>query len=155
MNPSGPVLRDIHLPPMPGWWPPAPGWWLLAAVVLILAAVLIFRLRKALRKRALLNAVQRELDAIEARAGQPQAAGEVSVLLRRMALRVSPAAAALQGEAWLAWLDVDGLEPDFSQGAGRCLLELPYQDRCAPEAVRTLLALSRQRLPHWLERTHV
>ncbi|RLB67278.1 MAG: DUF4381 domain-containing protein, partial [Deltaproteobacteria bacterium] len=30
------ALKDIHLPPAPGWWPPAPGWWFVTFVVLTL-----------------------------------------------------------------------------------------------------------------------
>ena len=49
--PSGPDLRDIHLPPAPSWWPPAPGWWLLAIVLLIAIAVGVWTLLRLWRER--------------------------------------------------------------------------------------------------------
>ena len=67
MNPAaGPELRDIHLPPPPGWWPPAPGWWLLAlvgVVVLVLAVRMLWRLERDRRWRARVRA---ELERIAA-----------------------------------------------------------------------------------------
>ena len=34
------ALRDIHLPPEPGFWPPAPGWWILALILVLVASAL-------------------------------------------------------------------------------------------------------------------
>ena len=48
---TGPVLRDIHLPPAPSWWPPAPGWWLLAALALLTIVVLAWQWRRQHRLR--------------------------------------------------------------------------------------------------------
>src|SRR6185312_9170830 len=50
---TGPVLRDIHLPPAPPWWPPAPGWWLLAALVLLgcIALAWLWRRQRRLQQR--------------------------------------------------------------------------------------------------------
>lgn len=108
MNAAGPVLRDIHLPPV-GWWPPAPGWWLLAALALVLLALGARQLRYAWRRRrwrAELRAELAALAAAHARDGDDGAlARGLSALLRRAALRREPAAAALHGAAWLDFLE--------------------------------------------------
>jgi hypothetical protein len=135
MNPGdGPQLRDIHLPPDPGWWPPAPGWWLLALLLLVLALFAFRRARRALRVRRWRRHVFGELDRlVAAHAAQPDPArfaGEVSRLLRRAALRLDPRAAALRGDAWLDFLD--GRLP-HAHGAGfrgelaSALADAPYR----------------------------
>lgn len=130
---QGLELRDIHLPPEPGFWPPAPGWWLLFGLLLALAFWLgrlgwsqYRRFRR--RQRILL-----ELDQLE-RAGLsgPALIAAVSALLKRVALSRYPRTevAALTGEAWLAFLDRTGGDGRFSGGAGRALAHGAY----APEA---------------------
>jgi hypothetical protein len=111
---TGPVLRDIHLPPDPSWWPPAPGWWLL--VGLLLAAVLLgawrWRRHRAIQRRhaAVLDKVDR-LVAQHRRDGDHAAlAGALHQLLRRVALRHDPLAGQQRGDQWrrtLARVPVD------------------------------------------------
>ena len=82
-------LRDLHLPPPPGFWPPAPGWWVLGALVLLLAAAgLWYGLR---RRRA--NAYRR---AALARAGELAKDPDLELsallqLVRQTALTACPA----------------------------------------------------------------
>lgn len=106
MNDSGPVLRDIHLPPA-GWWPLAPGWWLLALVVIVLAIGVAWWWRRHARQRPL-RSVLREIDAIEAahadHRDDTRAAEQASRLLRRMARRIDPAVASQTGAAWRAFV---------------------------------------------------
>jgi hypothetical protein len=103
---NGPVLRDIHLPPA-HWWPLAPGWWLLAALLLLAAVGFAWWLRRTTRSHPV-HAVLREIDALEAthaRDGNTaQLADEASRLMRRVALRVAPDAAAQTGAAWDAFV---------------------------------------------------
>ena len=130
MNPSsGPTLRDIHLPPSPGWWPPAPGWWLLLSICLLCAVVAFIKLRKMYRMRRVRRAILRELDrCIESARGDPVAlAAALSQFLRRMVLRETPAAAAYTGERWLAYLDQRARSDEFRRGIGRVLLDAPYR----------------------------
>jgi len=147
---QGPPLRDIHLPPEPGWWPPAPGWWVLAGLLLLVLAWLAALLRRTLRRRR----HARELAAL---AGQAAAqahgdasgaalAAELSQLLRRAARMVDPAAAALQGEAWLCWLDGDDPGTPFSRGPGRVLLDAPWRRELSRAAVEPLVPLVAARL---------
>ncbi len=142
---SGPVLRDIHLPPPPGWWPPAPGWWMLAGIAVILIAFALHRLRKRFLVRRHLRAVLRELDrCIDENRHDPAAlAAALSQFLRRLALGDESAAAAYAGERWLAWLDARAAQHEFSGGVGRVLIEAPF--RAQPEYdVAALIALVRR-----------
>lgn len=148
-------LRDIHLPAEPSWWPPAPGWWLLALLLMVALIWLLRRLlrrQRAQRRRAALMA---EFDAVLHSADPRARVAAVSQLLRRAARLRDPAAAALQGEAWLRFLDgpvaaradVDdpaGARP-FSVGVGRVLLDGPYRAHIDAEAVDALIVPARAR----------
>ncbi|HEV7490606.1 MAG TPA: DUF4381 domain-containing protein [Rhodanobacteraceae bacterium] len=162
--PSGPDLRDIHLPPVPSWWPPAPGWWLLAIVLLIAIAAGVWTLLRLWRERRWRARVVAELDRIAAlHAAQPNGvrlAADVSQLLRRAALLIEPGAAGLHGEEWLAFLDsrLDDAsestdsEARFRTSTGRSLIDAPYRradDTAQPPVDGTaLLGLARR----WLRR---
>lgn len=106
MNADGPVLRDIHLPSA-AWWPLAPGWWLLAVLVLLAVAAGVWFARRRMRRRPLAAAL-REIDRLAAAfAHDGDAAALVdgaSRLLRRVALRVAPDAAAQAGASWQAFV---------------------------------------------------
>ena len=154
-------LRDIHLPPDPSFWPPAPGWWLLAALLLGAGLLLARRLPRWRARRRLRRAIEAELDRIAAdRESDPATrAAALSGLLRRAARLIDPAAVALSGEDWLAFLDRQwpparrGVA-SFRQEPARLLLELPYRppgDRDARSAdLPALIALAREWLGHAL-----
>ncbi len=161
--PTGPDLRDIHLPPAPSWWPPAPGWWIVAIVLLVAIGFGVRTLLRIARERRWHRRVQGELDRIAAtHAAQPddvRLAADVSQLLRRASLLIEPEAAALHGEAWLEFLDrrFDSASKRtsarlrFQSDAGRALIDAPYRrsdDGHAPVDAPTLLALARD----WLKR---
>lgn len=105
---SGPVLRDIHLPPAPAWWPPAPGWWLLAVLVLGLLCVAVWqwrRWRRGVRERQRVLAEVVELRMRHHRDGDDTTlAAGLHQLLRRVARTHDPAAVRQQGDAWRATL---------------------------------------------------
>jgi len=147
---AGPSLRDIHLPAEPHWWPPAPGWWLLAAVLLVLLAVALrygLRARRRRRHARQLDAlVQAELARHDDHADGAALAAALSQLLRRAARASEPRAAALDGDAWLHWLDGNDPAQPFSHGPGRILAGAPYQRTLPRAAVDAALPLVRARL---------
>jgi hypothetical protein len=113
------VLKDIHLPPA-NWWPPAPGWWLLAVLLLLVVGALAWWLWRSVRGTTL-RAALREVDALQAahaRDGNAALLADgASQLMRRVALRVAPGAAAQTGAAWRAFVFAHA--PD--EGTGRAL----------------------------------
>jgi hypothetical protein len=125
---NGPQLRDIVLPPDPGFWPPAPGWWFVAVMVLGLAFWIgkaLLRIAQRLRRARQLAA---ELEAsLAAELSPAERLATLSALLRRWSKLQHPAMAALQGDAWLAALDQGMDDRPFSGGVGRLLLQGPYQ----------------------------
>jgi len=141
----GPELRDIHLPPAPGWWPPAPGWWLLALAAAALLAWLFFHLYKRARRRRYRREIMLELDrCVGAARGDPGAlATALSQFLRRLSRRAEPAASVLSGEPWLQHLDRCAASEEFSHGIGRVLIEAPYRPAAAYDAA-ALIALVRR-----------
>jgi hypothetical protein len=146
MNPLD-DLRDIHLPPPPPWWPPAPGWWLLAALLLVAVLVLAVNLRRrrrVARERARLRAAITQVRAGHGAA--PARLAAASELLRRACRVHAPHALALQGEAWLRFLDegIDGAP--FSTGPGRLLLDGPWRRDVDAAAVDAVLDLVEARL---------
>ena len=134
MNPNDQTilqLRDIHLPPPPGWWPPAPGWWIVSALLLILftwlSRVILHRYHQHRQCQRLLT----RLDTLLPPNGNltPQDLIGVSTLLRRLALMHYPRrrVAALTGEDWLRFLDETGATDQFTRGPGRILASDPYR----------------------------
>lgn len=148
-------LRDIHLPqPVSSWWPPAPGWWLLLALLVIVAGLvwLLLRWRKQRRWRV---AALAELASIEAfyksNNNRTQLLRELSALLRRVAVMRFPRTdcAALNGTAWLRFLDASAGCSGFLDGPGQLLASAPYQRPAADSADATaLLELCRS----WLKK---
>ncbi|MCC8538617.1 DUF4381 domain-containing protein [Xanthomonas axonopodis pv. poinsettiicola] len=144
MAPQSLPLRDVHLPPSPGWWPLAPGWWLVIAVVaLVLAGTWFWWWRRRRQQRRWVAAFDAELQ----RAATPaQRLATLSVLLRRAARTVDAQADRLQGEAWLQFLDGHKSKAKaFSQGPGRAVLDGGFQRTPAVADIDTVQALVRQR----------
>lgn len=158
MQPAGPELLDIHLPPAPSWWPPAPGWWLLALALLVLLIVAWLSGRRWYRRRAMRRAFEQELRTVELdHAGSDRAAARVaalSVLLRRIMAHHAPAAQRLRDEAWLRFLDGEDPRRPFSSGVGRLLLDAPYRPTLPEADAVALVALVRASLPRWTRPGH-
>ena len=151
MTANLPGLRDIHLPPSPGWWPPAPGWWVLAGLLLVATLWIARRLlRMRLRHRRIRDAL-RAYDAALANADAASTRiAAASECLRRAAKLHKPSAALLEGDAWLRFLDGDDPEKPFSHGDGRLLRDGGFR-RSVDEDIAPALALARARFVHLLE----
>jgi hypothetical protein len=130
MNPTLLDLKDIHEPEVIGWWPPAIGWWILAVAIPLLIIFLVWLYKRLTRKTALKTAYK-----ILAQIKQDvtrdnlQKLSELSVLVRRVAISVSPRAkaAGLTGRQWLAFLDSSVKGLPFSEGVGQLLADAPYR----------------------------
>ena len=135
------VLRDVHVPDAPSLWPPAPGWWLVAlAFALIVASLWWWQHRRRSR-------LQSWVKLFDQAAGSANAAARIaamSELLRRAARRVDANADHLEGEAWLAFLDGKKTH-DFTEGAGRLLLEGGYRREVPAAEFAAASALARAR----------
>jgi hypothetical protein len=144
------VLRDIHQPPAPSWWPPAPGWWLLAAVVLLALGAWAWR---AWRRRRRRRALERLFDAGIAAATTPAARiAAASTLLRRAACARDPAAGALQGDAWLAYLDAGAAAPLFAGDDGPLILDGGFRRDVEAARAEALVGSARRRFLEWMAR---
>ncbi|MDO9423670.1 MAG: DUF4381 domain-containing protein [Methylobacter sp.] len=130
MNPTLLDLKDIHEPEVIGWWPPAIGWWILAVLTLLLIIFFIWLYKRLTRKTALKTAgkilTQIKHDTTR---DNLQKLCAVSVLLRRVAISVSPRvkAAGLTGRQWLAFLDDSVKAAPFTEGIGQLLADAPYR----------------------------
>ncbi len=140
-------LRDIHLPPPPGYWPPAPGWWLLLALGLAIAALAWWHHRRGRGRRLHLRRVAaEELARLRAEHAAhrdgARLARDLSILMRRVALTLLPRteAAGLHGDAWLALLDRLAARPAFCSGPGRVLAVAPYRPAIEVDAEALLAA---------------
>jgi hypothetical protein len=138
-------LRDIHLPPEPGWWPPAPGWWILALLPLAAAAgIVLWRRRVRRLRRAAVTVARNELEMLRTGAGSRDAREvirDLSALMRRLAVSLYPRrdVASLTGAEWLHFLDGPLPERPFSTGPGRILVEAPYRPSVDPAVIAPLL----------------
>ena len=103
-------LKDIHLPPQPGWWPPALGWWLVA---ILLLTIIIFSLRKWRQRQTRLRPIKlalkelKTLDFTVTDANQRQLLlQQISALIRRFSLAFfqEKEIADLCGQPWLDFL---------------------------------------------------
>jgi len=124
-------LRDIKLPPEPGYWPLAPGWWVLMALVLIVLAIGLWLLWRQYRRYRQYQNVNNDLGRIHhnflQHQNQHRLAADVSNLLRRFVrYRMHHAAAsAMQGQDWLDFLNQSAIGVDFSDNA-QALVQGPY-----------------------------
>jgi uncharacterized protein DUF4381 len=145
MTPSGPQLREIHLPQV-SWWPPAIGWWLLAASILAVLIALAFAWLRGRNARALRRAAQRELDALAERHARDRddallAAG-LSRLLRRIALLLQPDVVADDDSGWRGFLS-DRAQTAFTGDQLDVLVEAPYRARASFDAPALVAATRR------------
>ncbi len=131
MNPALSELRDIHLPPAPGWWPPAPGWWLLGFLALAACVALGWALLRYWRGRRYRKLATRELEILRAECPLEALLPHINALLKRTALAAFPTAgvAPLAGEDWVRFLLEHAQMNPQQQEMLRTLVAAPYQAR--------------------------
>jgi hypothetical protein len=145
-------LRDIHLPPLPGFWPLAPGWWLLLALValLLLLSFWLWRRQRRLVPRKLALKSLEQLQGSEL--SQKQKLQELAILMRRACLTAYPriTVAGLTGVAWLDFMDQQYGRAQFNTPVGRLLVEAAYRPD-DPGELDAVFALCRV----WLQKMRV
>lgn len=122
-------LRDIHLPDPISAWPPAPGWWCLTILSLFALGITAYRLYWRHRNNRYRRLALQRLGEIDYRnKNQGEYLQAINHLLKQTVLAASHTkrAAGLTGSAWLEFLDRTGGTREFSQGAGKALLNGPY-----------------------------
>lgn len=103
-------IRDIHLPPIPGWWPVAPAWWLALFILLTIIFVGIWLFKKIKHKSTQQLAMKKFL-VIKSRYANDQnktvLLQQISVLLRRICMSYSSrqTIAGLIGKQWIAHIN--------------------------------------------------
>ncbi|MCB1583827.1 MAG: DUF4381 domain-containing protein [Xanthomonadales bacterium] len=113
-------LRDIKLPPEPGFWPLAPGWWILLALIAVLLLWLLFKWVAHLRKKRRWQAIEQQLSSIEFAYQQHQSKQqlltELSVFLRRFVkfYLQQDIAASYRNHHWIEHLNQLAGKPTFS-----------------------------------------
>ena len=148
-------LKDIHLPETPSAWPLAIGWWMLIALLILMLVGLCYFIRRHLRIRKQKKMLFTEFSMLEEKLQQSPTKtviSETNILLRRMALLFYPntKVASLTSSDWLEFLDKSGETQEFSQGAGRILIDAPYRSEDIEKEFKAdkLIAL----IHHWLSK---
>jgi hypothetical protein len=131
-----PQLQDIHLAANPSWWPLAIGWWLLISILIFLLAWLFLKLRQHAKLKKQRREILAKLNVLETNLNKStcnEVVGDINILLRQLAIHYYPRKkiASLTGYNWLQFLDQSGKTSGFSKGAGRILIEAPYQPETA------------------------
>ena len=131
-----PQLQDIHLPVSPSFWPLAIGWWFLLSVAIFLLAwffLTLYRKAKLKKRQKQMLAKFTQLEVKLKQQPSNAAIAEINTLLRQLAINTYPREkiASLTGGDWLHFLDQSGKTTNFSKGAGRILIEAPYQQETA------------------------
>ena len=113
-------MHDIVVSDPVSWWPLAPGWFVLLLALTLALAWAAAKTFRHWRKNAYRREALRSLELIEP--------PELPELVKRVCLSAWPReqVATLSGDEWLKFLDQSANTNDFSQGAGRLLLELSY-----------------------------
>jgi hypothetical protein len=125
-------LRDIHLPGSPDFWPLALGWWLFLSLFFFMLLWTIIKVRQRNRSKKKYQILLRRVTELENQLRKNpgnETLAEFNILLRQLAVAYYPRTeiASLTGGDWLNFLDQSGNTHEFSRGAGRILMDAPYQ----------------------------
>ena len=129
VDPLSLPLKDFHLPAGVDWWPLAVGWWLLIASMILIALGLYFWCRKTHLKKPVISLFKSIKEDWHKNKNTQQTVKDLSIFLRQCHLLYHPHQnmAGLTGKLWLKQLDQALKTDQFSQGAGKLLLDAPYQ----------------------------
>lgn len=125
-------LKDLQLPEAVSVFPLAPGWYgVIFIIILLMLALSYWQMHRLAHQRKVASIVEL-LTLIEQQnsSSSTQLLAEVAILLKRVAREKFPEQQPqnLFGEPWLQFLDSSGKTTQFTQGAGRVLLEV-YQNK--------------------------
>ncbi len=153
MNPTNQnslaALKDIHLPPDPGWWPPAPGWWFVTLLLLALISFSFYKWRqRQLRLRPIRLALS-ELARLDLKTEDPEqrrlVLQELSALIRRFCIVFFPQqpVAGLCGQKWLDFLKKEACDKNLGQSRQFSDQELRplFEDTYSPTSETDLVTL--------------
>ncbi len=145
------ALRDLHLPPVTGFWPPAIGWWLVAILLCALLGYLFYLWKKRSEARRPALAALQTLEQIStSNDSEIFKLQQLSVLLRRFALNCFERSqvAGLNGDSWLVFLDDHLPGSHFCNGGGRPLATAPYQEINSEFDIDSMIDLVKQWIVH-------
>ena len=121
-------LKDIHLPQAISWWPLAPFWYFILLLITLILSWVTWRYIKRKHQLKYIIQAQHKLNQINKGPHNAAAAGEITYLLKQICIIYFPReqTAALQGTAWLEFLDDCIGFKDFTTH-GSLLLTSAYQ----------------------------
>ena len=141
-------LRDIKLPPEPGFWPLAPGWWILAAVGLLLLIWIGIKAHQRQQRKKRWLAIEQQLSEQEfeyqTHQNKQLLLQQLSAFLRRFVRHHlnDEQALSIGGEDWISYLNHWLPGQPFSPFA-EALTTGIYQPACDYDEV-SLLTITRQ-----------
>lgn len=127
-------LRPLHLPEAISFWPPAPGWYGLFLLILLVSIIASYFIHPFWRHRKIksqaLKSWSRIAQEFKHHQNKQLLLRQLSVLLRRSMLARYPRAevAAVINDHWAKQLDHAANKSLFATGAGKVLLQGPYQN---------------------------
>ncbi len=145
-NTTSPALQlphDIQLPDPVSMWPLAYGWWLLLLCVVIVLLVIVVLWRRRRRQRDPLRNALTQLHALQQVDDDRAFLSACAHWIKHQAMHHygREQTAALQGQAWLQFLDQTGNTQGFTGGAGQQLIAL-YQPQIQIERPALMATLS-------------
>lgn len=120
-------LKNIHLPDPVSIFPLAIGWYILIILTLIIAGVYFWWKFKYIKRQKYIRNIYHMLAILyKGNANNNETIAEVSILIKRVAMMKFPEQQPhkLFGEQWLIFLDTTGKTNNFTNGAGRNLLNI-------------------------------
>jgi hypothetical protein len=148
-------LKDIHMPPVVGWWPLAFGWYVVMAVICCLLFFCLYRTYQCYlngrAKKQALKLLEVYASQYEKERNSQLTSARISELLKRVALVYYPRhqVASTHGSDWIAFLNKTSKQLDF-EPVHHMLLDLPFKPNERAN-LTPLLILAK----HWIKQRTV